>query len=120
MNTHSAQTNLLFTIGHSNLEIADFLSVLAAHGVRTLCDVRSRPASFRFPQFNREPLEAGLASAGIRYEFFGETLPWAAGPLIRAYTATTAWSITLRAVAPRISPLASSMPLPSRGPTSLP
>ncbi len=55
MNTHSAQTNLLFTIGHSNLEIADFLSVLAAHGVRTLCDVRSRPASFRFPQFNREP-----------------------------------------------------------------
>lgn len=67
-------SNPLFTIGHSNLEIADFLSVLAAHGVRTLCDVRSRPASFRFPQFNREPFEARLASAGIRYEFFGESL----------------------------------------------
>jgi len=74
MNSHSAQTNLLFTIGHSNLEIADFLAVLAAHGVRTLCDVRSRPASFRFPQFNREPLEAGLYSAGIQYEFLGKTL----------------------------------------------
>ena len=75
MNTpHSAQTNLLFTIGHSNLEIADFLGVLAAHGVRTVCDVRSRPASFRFPQFNRESLESGLAPAGIRYEFFGESL----------------------------------------------
>src|SRR5260370_1525455 len=74
MNTHSAQTNLLFTIGHSNLEIADFLAVLATHGVRTLCDVRSRPASSRFPQFNRESLESDLAPAGIRYEFFGESL----------------------------------------------
>ncbi|HEX9456224.1 MAG TPA: DUF488 domain-containing protein [Candidatus Acidoferrum sp.] len=74
MNIHSGPANPLFTIGHSNLEIADFLAVLAAHGVRTLCDVRSRPASFRFPQFNRELLESALPSAGIRYEFFGETL----------------------------------------------
>ena len=74
MNIRSGPVNLLFTIGHSNLEIADFLGVLAAHGVRTLCDVRSRPASFRFPQFNREPLEGVLAPAGIRYEFLGETL----------------------------------------------
>src|SRR5256885_9543629 len=66
--------NPLFTIGHSNLEIEPFLSVLAQHCVETLCDVRSRPASFRFPQFNREQLEAALASAGIRYEFFGESL----------------------------------------------
>src|SRR5258708_29425517 len=68
------QPNLLFPIGLSNLEIADFLGVLAAHGVRTVCDVRSRPASFRFPQFNRESLESGLAPSGIRYEFFGESL----------------------------------------------
>ena len=74
MNTHSDPANTLFTIGHSNLEIADFLAVLGAHGVRTLCDVRSRPASFRFPQFNREMLGNGLATAGIRYEFLGETL----------------------------------------------
>src|SRR6266849_4829703 len=74
MNSHSGPANPLFTIGHSNLEIADFLGVLAAHGVRTVCDVRSRPASFRFPQFNRESLESGLAPAGIRYEFFGERL----------------------------------------------
>jgi uncharacterized protein (DUF488 family) len=74
MNTHSAQTNPFFTVGHSNLELEVFLAVLAQHRVHTLCDVRSRPASFRFPQFNREPLESGLASAGIRYEFLGETL----------------------------------------------
>jgi uncharacterized protein (DUF488 family) len=74
MNIHSGPANPLFTIGHSNLEIADFLAVLAAQGVRILCDVRSRPASFRFPQFNREPLESILAQTGIRYEFLGETL----------------------------------------------
>jgi uncharacterized protein (DUF488 family) len=74
MNTHSDPTNLLFTVGHSNLELEVFLALLAQHGVQTLCDVRSRPASFRFPQFNHEPLEAGLSSAGIRYEFLGETL----------------------------------------------
>jgi len=74
VNIHSGSANQLFTIGHSNLEIEVFLAVLAQHRVETLCDVRSRPASFRFPQFNREPLEAGLASARVRYEFFGETL----------------------------------------------
>ena len=64
----------ILTIGHSNLELADFLAVLVQHTVKALCDVRSRPGSFRFPQFNREPLEAGLASVNIRYEFLGDTL----------------------------------------------
>jgi uncharacterized protein (DUF488 family) len=74
MNTHSGPANLFFTVGHSNLELEVFLALLAQRGVQSLCDVRSRPASFRFPQFNREPLEAGLSLAGIRYEFLGEAL----------------------------------------------
>ncbi len=74
MKTHSDPASPLFTVGHSNLELEVFLGLLAQHHVETLADVRSRPASFRFPQFNREPLEAGLSSVGIRYEFFGETL----------------------------------------------
>src|SRR6266481_3004114 len=118
MNTHSAQTNLLFTIGHSNLEIADVLAVLATHGVRTLCDVRSRPASSRFPQFNRESLESDLAPAGIRYEF--SVRVWVAGPLLRASTGKTGTLITSRAAAPPISPKASIASSPSPGPTSLP
>src|SRR5580692_6557156 len=64
----------LFTVGHSSLELDGFLKILVAHEVKILCDVRSRPGSFRFPQFNREPLEACLASAEIQYEFLGETL----------------------------------------------
>lgn len=64
----------LFTIGHSNLEVADLLSVLIRNGVRILCDIRSRPGSFRFPQFNREPLMAQLAAGKIIYQFFGDQL----------------------------------------------
>jgi uncharacterized protein (DUF488 family) len=73
MVTSSASTSL-FTIGHSNLDLDEFLQILVSHGVKVLCDVRSRPGSFRHPQFNREPLEACLASAKIRYEFLGEAL----------------------------------------------
>ncbi len=64
----------LFTIGHSSLELDAFLKTLLTHEVRMVCDVRSRPGSVRFPQFNREPLEACLTAAKIQYEFLGETL----------------------------------------------
>jgi uncharacterized protein (DUF488 family) len=64
----------VFTIGHSNLELEEFLSRLAEHRVQVLCDVRSRPASFRFPQFNGEGLEVNLRDAGHKYEFLGESL----------------------------------------------
>jgi len=64
----------VFTVGHSSLELPEFLKLLLAHQVQIVCDVRSRPGSFRFPQFNREPLEACLLTAGIRYEFLGEAL----------------------------------------------
>ena len=64
----------LFTVGHSSLELDGFLRILVTHEIKIVGDVRSRPGSFRFPQFNREPLEALLASAEIQYEFLGETL----------------------------------------------
>ena len=62
----------LFTIGHSNQEMSDLLGTLIRHEIHVVCDVRSRPGSFRFPQFNREPLMAQLASAKIIYQFFGD------------------------------------------------
>jgi uncharacterized protein (DUF488 family) len=67
-------TPTVFTIGHSNLELEGFLSLLSMHGVRIVCDVRSRPASFRFPQFNQDALEVNLREAGFKYEFLGESL----------------------------------------------
>lgn len=74
MNASRTTTSTLFTIGHSNLELEEFLSRLTEHGVQVLCDVRSRPASFRFPQFNGQVLEVSLRDAGYKYEFLGECL----------------------------------------------
>lgn len=72
MSPAKKQSHRLFTIGHSNLDMSELLGVLIRHEIHMVCDVRSRPGSFRFPQFNREPLMAQLASAKIVYQFFGD------------------------------------------------
>jgi uncharacterized protein (DUF488 family) len=74
MTASAAKKPRLFTLGHSNLEMSDLLGTLLRHEIKVLCDIRSRPGSFRYPQFNRQPLETRLTSAKIRYEFFGEQL----------------------------------------------
>ena len=67
-------TPAVFTIGHSNHEMADFLAMLARHHTHTLVDVRSWPGSRYLPQFNRAPLEAALEAAAINYIWFGKDL----------------------------------------------
>jgi uncharacterized protein (DUF488 family) len=61
-------------VGHSNLEIPQFLNLLKHAGVETLIDVRSRPQSGRFPQFNQVVLEKQVQYERISYLFLGEEL----------------------------------------------
>src|SRR5208337_2609164 len=64
----------LFTIGHSAMESAVFLKLLEQFEIKLAVDVRSRPRSQRFPQFDQIELEGTLRVAGIRYLFLGEEL----------------------------------------------
>jgi uncharacterized protein (DUF488 family) len=57
----------VLTIGHSTRPIGEFISILEAHGVDQLVDVRTIPRSRHNPQYNRETLAAALAEAEIRY-----------------------------------------------------
>ena len=57
----------LFTIGHSNRPLEEFLSLLRAWRVELLVDVRTIPRSRHNPQFNRESLSASLAAVHIDY-----------------------------------------------------
>ena len=57
----------IHTIGHSTRDWDDFVSVLKAHNIGTLFDIRAFPMSRRMPQFNREHMETALAEAGIEY-----------------------------------------------------
>ena len=66
------ETIIVYTIGHSTRTIEEFLSLLQAHGVEQVADVRTVPRSRHNPQFNRETLPASLAEAGIGYVHLAE------------------------------------------------
>ncbi len=66
--------NILYTIGHSNHKIEDFISLLKRYGVACVADVRSAPYSRYCPQFNKDTLAAALRAAGIEYMFLGKEL----------------------------------------------
>jgi hypothetical protein len=64
----------LLSVGHSNHDWPAFVALLRGAGVTAVADVRSRPASGRYPYFNKGPLESGLRAHGISYTFLGELL----------------------------------------------
>jgi uncharacterized protein (DUF488 family) len=64
----------LYTIGHSNHGLIEFVALLQRHGVRRLVDVRSNPYSRWARHFCQVPLAEGLKAAGVDYVFMGETL----------------------------------------------
>ncbi len=66
--------NALFTIGHSNRTLDEFIELLRSSGVSAIADVRSQPYSRHMPHFNRDPLSDSLRQHGIAYVFVGEEL----------------------------------------------
>ena len=58
----------LWTIGHSTRPIDEFVSLLNAHDIQRLVDVRTIPRSRYNPQFNTEVLAHSLASAAVSYQ----------------------------------------------------
>jgi uncharacterized protein (DUF488 family) len=59
---------LVLTVGHSTRPLDTFITLLQAHAVERLVDVRTVPRSRHNPQFNRDALPEALANHGIRYE----------------------------------------------------
>ncbi len=60
----------IWTIGHSTREWGVFLSLLEAHAIQAIADVRRFAASRKHPQFNAAAMQAALARAGIDYSAF--------------------------------------------------
>lgn len=73
MNTDSPR-DVVCTIGHSNLEIHEFVRLLTREGIELVADVRTSPYSRYVPQFNRDVLAEVLPQHGIRYTFVGDVL----------------------------------------------
>ncbi len=64
----------LYTVGHSNRSLEDFVALLQSAGIKTLVDVRAYPQSRRHPQLSRDTLSTQLAQAGISYRWAGKAL----------------------------------------------
>jgi uncharacterized protein (DUF488 family) len=64
----------VFTIGHSNQSLDNFLELLLAYRISAIADVRSSPYSKYSPQFNKDILESVLRNANIDYVFLGSEL----------------------------------------------
>jgi len=57
----------LWTIGHSNRDLADFLALLRGGEIELVADVRRFPSSRRHPHFAGKRLSAELERIGIGY-----------------------------------------------------
>ncbi|RLE49661.1 MAG: DUF488 domain-containing protein [Candidatus Methanomethylicota archaeon] len=64
----------VYTIGHSNRSLENFLFILKLLKVDLLVDVRRFPTSSKYPHFKREVLEEAVEKEGIRYIWLGEEL----------------------------------------------
>lgn len=62
----------LYTVGHSNLPLEDFLEILHAHEINYIVDVRTIPKSRRMPWFNKEALSKSLFKEDILYSHMGD------------------------------------------------
>lgn len=57
----------LFTIGHSNHTLKEFITILKAYKINYLIDIRSIPKSRYVPHFNGSYLKSALNRIGIKY-----------------------------------------------------
>ena len=64
----------VLTIGHSNHPIGRFTSLLQGAGATTIVDVRSTPASRRYPWFSARGLREYLKQVHIAYLSMGDAL----------------------------------------------
>ena len=64
----------IFTIGHSNHSMEDFLALLSKHLITAVADVRSAPWSRFSAHFNRNEFSAALKNRGIHYVYLGREL----------------------------------------------
>jgi uncharacterized protein (DUF488 family) len=59
----------VWTLGHSTREITEFLSIVKAHDIELIADVRRFPGSRRLPQFELSALETALDRRGVAYHW---------------------------------------------------
>lgn len=65
---------VIYTVGHSNVTMEDFLSLLDSHSIQVVVDVRSSPYSRYATHFSQAPLKKALREHGLYYLFMGDAI----------------------------------------------
>ncbi len=60
----------IWTIGHSNRSLTEFVQLLDGEQIEVVADVRRFPGSRRLPHFGQVALSEALAARGVRYRWF--------------------------------------------------
>jgi len=66
------EKHVVYTIGHSNHRLDDFLAMLQSFAIKELVDIRRLPGSRKYPWFDQENLESSLQDSGIHYTYLKE------------------------------------------------
>lgn len=64
----------IYSIGHGNKSIEDFIEELKSFNIVFLLDIRSKPYSKWSPHFNQNRLESELKKNSIKYVYAGDSL----------------------------------------------
>ncbi|MDR3127131.1 MAG: DUF488 domain-containing protein [Tannerellaceae bacterium] len=64
----------IYSIGHGNKSIEEFIQELKSFDIGFLIDIRSNPYSKWYPQFNQIPLKKEIEKNDIKYVFLGDKL----------------------------------------------
>jgi uncharacterized protein (DUF488 family) len=64
----------IYTIGHSNLSMKDFLQILKSNHIDRVVDVRSSPYSKHVPHFNKKHIQKAVENAHIGYHYLGQKI----------------------------------------------
>lgn len=65
---------LIYTAGTSNRSVEEFIDILKTYNIKTVIDVRSFPASKKFPHFSKDSLDEILKKEGFEYIYLGREL----------------------------------------------
>jgi uncharacterized protein (DUF488 family) len=64
----------IYTIGYGARSVDEMASILQAHAIEYVIDVRTAPYSRYKPEFSKDALEAALKTHGLRYIYMGDSL----------------------------------------------
>ena len=72
--TQRWSSGTIYTIGHSNHSLEEFLNLLRRYEIQVLVDVRSQPYSRFAPHFSAPALRVEVLKSGFKYVYLGKEL----------------------------------------------